>query len=169
MRYFSETQRFNQWWLKLLMISVLLVAGGSIFLAYPETAADELHVFTLVSTGALIVVLLVLWLVFSSKLITKVDEQGIHYQFYPFHRSDKIIPWKDMQSCNVRTYRPISEYGGWGYKVGISKKSGAFNVRGTIGIQIHFKSGKKLLLGTQKETAAKQVIAYYLEAIKSYE
>ena len=169
MRYFSETQKFNQWWLKLLMISVLLLTGGSLFLAYPKVATDELHVFTLVGTGSLVLVLLVLWLVFSVKLFTKVDEQGIHYQFYPFHRKDRIIPWSDISHCFVRTYKPISEYGGWGYKVGLSRKSGAFNVQGNVGIQIVFKNGKKLLLGTQKETAAKQVLDYYSEAIKVYE
>jgi hypothetical protein len=61
----------------------------------------------------------------------------------------------------VRKYNPLTEYGGWGYRTGFGKKSGAMNVKGNIGIQIELSNGKKLLLGTQKKTEANKVLETY--------
>ena len=69
-----------------------------------------------------------------------------------------------MEKCYVRIYSPIKEYGGWGYRTSLGKKKGsAFNVKGNKGIQIEFKTGKKLLVGTQKESEATQVIHRYFD------
>ena len=168
MRFFSETQRFNQWWLKLIMLSALMVIGGSLFLSYPTIEPEETDMFIIATTGTMIIMITITMLLFSIKLRTKIDEQGIHYQFQPIQRSDRIIPWNDIEKCYVRKYNPISEYGGWGYKVSFIRKTGAFNIRGNIGIQILFKNGKKLLIGTQKEKEAKQVLAYYTDTARSF-
>lgn len=73
----------------------------------------------------------------------------------------KHIAWHEIESISVRKYHPIREYGGWGYRTGFGKKSGAMNVKGNIGIQIVLKNNKKLLIGTQKERDAKSVLHSY--------
>ena len=98
---------------------------------------------------------------FWLKLETKIDEQGIHYGFWPFNLKPKHILWREIKSCYVRKYNPLTEYGGWGYRSGFGKKSGAMNVKGTIGIQIELSNNKKLLIGTQKEREAKSVLETY--------
>ena len=45
------------------------------------------------------------------------------------------------------------------------RKGKALNIKGNIGIQIIFKNGKKLLLGTQKQNEAKMVIETYKDKI----
>lgn len=62
----------------------------------------------------------------------------------------------------MRTYSPIKEYGGWGYRITL-KNGKAFNVTGNKGIQLVLKSGKKLLIGTQQESEASLVINRYLK------
>ncbi len=42
-------------------------------------------------------------------------------------------------------------------------------VRGNIGIQIVFKSGKQLLVGTQRKEDAEKVLETYTHKIKSHE
>lgn len=168
MRYFSETQRFNQWWLKFIMLSTHMVIIGVLFISYPTIEPHESDRFILVAAGTVIFMILLTMFVFSIKLITKIDEQGIHYQFYPMHHKDRIIRWEDMENCFVREYRPISEYGGWGYKVGLQKKSGALNIRGNSGIQVQMKSGRRLLIGTQKEKEARRVLMYYKDNQRLY-
>jgi hypothetical protein len=108
-------------------------------------------------------------LIFFMKLSTRIDEEGIQYQFYPFHFSMKKISWDKIEKVGVRTYLPISEFGGWGLRGGFFFNKGkekAVNISGNIGIQLILKSGKKLLIGTQKESEAKSVLETYKSKIK---
>jgi len=59
----------------------------------------------------------------------------------------------------LRGYSPISEYGGWGMRYSLSGKGRALNVSGRTGVQLVFKDGKKLLIGTQKADDIMQVLA----------
>ncbi len=163
MRVFSETQRFNQWWLRLMNIGLAILL---LFLLYTWFIAKE--TVNNVSPNDSIVKIIVIVsfvpifvLFYLLKLKTSINEQGIHYQFIPFQFSKKTIPWNEMEKCYVRTYSPIKEYGGWGYRASFGRKGKALNVKGNKGIQIEFKTGKKLLIGTQKEKEATQVINRY--------
>lgn len=108
----------------------------------------------------IVVVALTLLLFFLLQLNTEIDERGIHYKFLPFHLNNKTIPWNEIKECYVRTYRPLMEYGGWGYRISIQNGK-AYNVSGNKGIQLILKSGKKILIGTQKESEAMVVITKY--------
>jgi hypothetical protein len=44
----------------------------------------------------------------------------------------------------------LTEYGGWGLRLGILGKGTAFNVSGDKGLQLEFIDNKKLLIGTKK-------------------
>ncbi|MUU77731.1 hypothetical protein GN138_04685 [Winogradskyella sp. HL2-2] len=88
----------------------------------------------------------------------------MHYKFFPFHWSFKVIKWKDIQNVYVRSYDALGEYGGWGLKGGAfwnKSKGKAINVSGDIGIQLILKNKKKLLIGTQKQNDVKNVLASY--------
>lgn len=164
MRVFNETQRFNQWWLQLIHIASILFLIYAIYHWYFKNEAVG-NVAAGDSVGQLIVILSVLPLLlvfYFLKLHTEIDENGIKYQFSPFHFTPKKIAWDEILHCHVRTYNPILEYGGWGYRTSIGKGK-AYNVKGDKGIQIELKTGKKLLLGTQMETEANQIIARYFK------
>ncbi|APZ48188.1 hypothetical protein BW723_16255 [Polaribacter reichenbachii] len=91
----------------------------------------------------------------------------MYYQFFPFHLKLKLIAWQDISKAYVRNYSPISDYGGWGLKGGWSSAKGkAINVSGDVGIQLELKTGKKLLIGTNKESEAKRVLATYSSKIE---
>ena len=164
MRVFQEVQRFNQWWLQLINIALLAFL---LFCIYNWYIAKEStgNVMATDSLGQLIVmgtIIPVLILFSIMKLKTSINETGVHYRFVPFQFSSKTIRWYEMEKCYVRTYSAIKEYGGWGYRTTFSKKGKAYNVRGNKGIQIEFKTGKKNLIGTQKEDNASQVIKRYI-------
>lgn len=167
MKVFIETQRFDQWWFRLIMLLVIIIVAGSLVAAYPSIKSDPVAFWAILSSSIFTIVLIVA-LTFLAKLETKIDELGIHYRFWPI--KPKLLTWSDIEKCSVRSYNPISEYGGWGYRMGIfSKKGSAVNVKGNIGIQIVFKSGKQFLVGTQKEDEAKKVLETYTHKIQSHE
>ena len=161
MKVFKEEQRFTQSWLiALLGISVI----APIIMITKEYLEDNSSMTTNEFILTLVAIIVSLSLIFFFKLTTRIDENGIHYQFFPFHFSLRNIKWSEIEKANVRTYDPIGEYGGWGLKGGAlwNKKSGkAVNVSGDIGIQLELKNGKKLLIGTQKENEAKSVLENY--------
>ncbi len=159
MRVFEEKQWFDQWWLWAMLI---IVSG--VFLLQPIRKISHNGAFALdyLDTGFWIgfaVMLPVILLFRSLALYTEIDEHGIRYRFAPFQGNPKQISWQEIEKCHTRKYRPLLEYGGWGMRMG--SKGGAYNVRGNFGIQIKFKNGNKLLIGTQKPKEAQQIIDKY--------
>lgn len=136
---FTEKQRFTQWWLWLIMI--LAVA----FAFYYEESTLEMAV-------ALIIPIFL----FVLNLETEISKEGISVRFFPFHLKKKFFSWDEIAKAEVREYSPLLEYGGWGIRRG---KSGvAYNVKGNMGLQLVLKSGKKILIGTQKTEELKQIL-----------
>ena len=72
------------------------------------------------------------------------------------HSQDHKIEWKDVDSAYVRIYSPLSEYGGWGIRNGHNGK--AYNTSGDWGLQLVFKNGARILLGTQEPDKVKIAI-----------
>lgn len=165
MRIFKEEQRFTQTWLIALVIVSMMVPLGIIIGTYinkPDSFSTSEFILII---G---IIALASGIIFIFKLSSKIDEQGIHYKFFPFHRKYRIIPWYDIHSAYVRTYDAITEYGGWGLKGGAlwNKSKGiAINVSGNIGIQLELKNGKKILIGTQKQNEAMAVLETYKEKL----
>ena len=139
---FTETQRFTQWWLWLILIGVWSAMVYSIITAPPQTGAA-----VYVSFGIGILLPLLFW---QMRLTTRVSSDGIRVRFVPFHFKEQFYPWDSIESAQVRTYSPLMEYGGWGIKYGFNGQGKVYNVSGNQGLQLIFKSGEKLLIGTQK-------------------
>lgn len=156
---FKETQRFDQWWLRILLFAALLIPLVPITQDWTENGISNDYFW--MQFGILATTFLVVFLLFALKLETSIDRQGIHYRFFPLINTRKTIPWKDISKCYVTTYNPIKDFGGWGFR--ISHKGKAYNVKGKKGIQLELKSGKNILFGTQKENEAKTVINHYFE------
>ncbi|MEO9570316.1 MAG: hypothetical protein ABJH82_02775 [Polaribacter sp.] len=161
MKIFKEEQRFTQTWLIVVLAFSVIVPITVITKEYLEKDSNmSTNKFIITLAGVLISISLI----FFFKLTTRIDEKGIHYQFFPFHFSIKLIPWHEISKAGIRTYFPISEFGGWGLKGGFFFNKGrgkAINVSGDIGIQLVLKNGEKLLIGTQKKEEAKQVLETY--------
>jgi hypothetical protein len=84
------------------------------------------------------------------RLVTRVTSAGIYVRFIPFHFKEQFYPWDSIESAQVRTYDSLFEYGGWGIKYGFSGQGKVYNVSGDQGLQLVFKSGEKILIGTHK-------------------
>lgn len=167
MKIFTEQQRFTQWWLYIILGVGLLVTVWRYFNNYAEMEIDKSAKFSFLIS--LFVILLVISLTVAFQLRTRIDEKGIHYQFFPIHRAYKIIEWKEVSKIYVRKYSPILEYGGWGFRRSFNRPKGrSYNVSGNQGIQLILTNGKKILIGTQNKTEAENIIkAYKTKILKS--
>ena len=171
MKIFTEQQRFNQWWLYTIIGIVFIAMTVPIFLNSEGLFNDKAGKIGVVISFLSIILVVILLRIIT--LYTRIDEKGIHYQFFPFHRSYKVIIWNDISRVYVRKYKAISEYGGWGFRGSLLSLRGnlmgnrgvAYSVNGNKGIQIELVNGKKILIGTQKEVNAEKVIENYNQYI----
>lgn len=169
MRIFKEEQRFTQTWLIVLLTISMLVPMFLIIKEFSEeSTAMSLNEFLF----TIILMPLCILPIFFFKLKTRIDEKGIHIQFFPFHLKSKTIAWSELKSAKTRKYDAISEYGGWGLKGGFLRRKSkdvAYNISGDIGIQLEYKTGKKILIGTQLLNEANSVLNTYKEKIHTNE
>ena len=97
------------------------------------------------------------------RLQVSIDNSAIYYRFPPFIRVEKILTNLDIRTINVRKYRPIWEYGGYGFRVRF-RSGKALNIAGKYGLQLVLSNGKRLLLGTQKPQELKQALVRLKES-----
>lgn len=161
---FYEEQRFRQPWLWALMGIVALLAVGvfsygifqQVILGKPwgdnpmsDTGLITLAIIVWIVDGA------ILWLLFSMTLKVGVDSTNVHIHFTPFKK--RLIPVSDIRHCEVRTYSPLLEYGGWGIRYGW-RGGMAYNAMGNRGVQLELKDGQKVLIGSQRAEELSAVI-----------
>lgn len=152
---FREIQQFRQRWLWLLLLgatlSVVMLFGYGMIkqLVFGQSWGSRPMsniALAIVGPGIILFATGLTYLFYSLKLITEVRNDGCYIRFFPL--SHKIIPFDNIKSCEVRTYSPIKEYGGWGIRYG--RKGKAYNVSGNKGVQLELLEGRPLLIGSQK-------------------
>lgn len=156
---FEETQVFRQ---KALWLLLTVITGGSIVLfgiaLYNQVIINEQFGEKPMSDTALLIgfvlvigfAIFLAWFFFSIRLETKIDDTNIRYKFWPFIRDYRVIPVQSIHSIEVEKYRPIMEYGGWGYRFSMKGRGLCLNVSKNMGLRVQLKDGFELLLGTQK-------------------
>lgn len=152
---FREVQQFRQGWLWAGLIAGALLAIGLFGWAMYQQLVlgkpwgnNPMSDTGLMVMGPLIILLMVglVWLFVALRLVTEVRDDGVYIHYRPLTRTR--IAFEDIASCQARTYRAVREYGGWGIKYGPSGK--AYNVSGNRGVQLEFRNGSRLLIGSQK-------------------
>ena len=168
MKVFIEEQKFTQ--PIFIGLSIALIVTGVTIITEWETTIQNSLGEKLGALSAVIVTLLVILLFMNLKLKTKIDENGVSYQFYPFYRSFKVISWNTISKSYIRSYDAIFEFGGWGMKINFFKKKvKAFTTKGNIGLQLELKNGKKILIGTQKKEELQRVLNTYTKQVYNNE
>lgn len=156
-KLFQETQRFNQWWIWVILIGINIPFAIGIYtqIIKGESFGDKpMSNLGLVLITVFMVLFVLLFLSFNLK--TEVTKDKIYFKFFPFHIKEREYLISDIQEMKVVKYSPFGDYGGWGIR-GIGNDR-AFNVRGNMGLKIIFKDGKKRLIGTQKPEELQKII-----------
>ena len=143
---FTEKQRFNQWWLWLLLA---VSSATPIIIFYKEYTNDTVSSNNL---WALIIIFLAIILFAVLRMKTVVTKENIQLTQYPF-------VWKTIKLSDIDTMKVINYgfVGGWGIRFWTSYGT-VFNVRGNKGLHIKLKNGKQLVIGTQKPQELEKVV-----------
>lgn len=149
---YTENQHFGII-LYLVLLAVCAVIGYCLWSFKPNPdqptgntiAKFVLYIGCLITVGTLIST-------FFMSLNTKIDKEAIYVKFAPFESEWKSYPWATIKKCELKTYDPIKDYGGWGIR------DGAYNASGDQGLLLTFNDGSQLMIGTQNPEGIKKVL-----------
>lgn len=159
---FKEEQKFGQPWIWMIIIPVNMASLIFFALGFHEQLIEgkafgenPLPNTELIITGVITLVSVVglTLLFYTMKLVTEIRTDGIYFRYPPLFSKFRSIKKEAIERLEVRQYKPIAEYGGWGVKKGSKKFGKAYNVKGKTGLQLYLKDGNKVLFGTQRKSA----------------
>jgi len=96
--------------------------------------------------------------ILSAKLTTEIWSDGIRCKFPPLVSKFRNIPISDISSAVVEKYRPIVEFGGWGWRRRMLRRKTAYDLKGRIGIRVLKQDGRMILFGTHLEEEMKRPV-----------
>lgn len=148
MIYFREAQRFRQPWYWAIQIPALALLACIVFrqLVLGKPVGDHPASNTALVVIAATIALFVIWFL-KLELTTEVREDVLEIHFRGLF-VQRVIPLTQIQHFEVKTYRPIRDYGGWGVRRGAGGM--AYNVSGNRGVELKLADGKSLLIGSQR-------------------
>jgi hypothetical protein len=157
--YFEEIQRFrdNRWvW--------FLIAFASVAIMVPMFYGTYLQLITGVPWGdepmsdqgliALVMFVTFSWglaifIMLSLRLDLKIDEQGVHFRFFPVKRTWRIITRQQVAGYSIQKGFKLFESGGLGYHRNIFLNTRSYRITGGNYLRLELDNDEKVLLGTQ--------------------
>ena len=162
---YSETQRFRQLWIWILVILPTIITMLSLgWTIYNIPSNNSILILITLLVG--IFLSSIIFLIYIACLTTKVTTDGVYIKFRPFHHKWIQFPFENIQGATSFKYNPIRDYGGYGIRYGFKGK--AYNVSGTMGVLIKFFEGKPLLIGSQKHLELSSVINNHLSKVNKH-
>jgi ABC-type multidrug transport system fused ATPase/permease subunit len=150
---YKEVQRFTQWWLWLILLSIATIPFVGIYqqIILDQPFGDQPMSDGGLVTFAILTLLLLLFFAFI-RLTTTITAKEIQINFSPF--VNKSIKWEAIEKVEVLDYGFV---GGWGIRLFTSYGT-VYNIRGRKGLAITLKNGKKILVGTQQPQALSNAV-----------
>jgi len=119
---FKEQQRFSNWILWLLLISMAVgvwfwfissvVLGGSSSPGLQESIAPDWFIVLVWA----IVGIIIPGFIFTLRFDIEIQNGEIVFQYFPFHVKPKRLSIKEVQNYKIVRYDPLGDYGGWGVR-----------------------------------------------------
>ena len=142
--YFTEKQRFKQWWLWLILFGLLCIPLYGIIkqlVFHVPFGSKPLSDIGLLAFGLGMLLFCIFFRIML--LSTIINKKFILIRFYPF--VSKQILWHDISEASLITYGFV----GYGIKLWTPYGT-VYNIAGRWGLSLLLKNGKKYLVGTQK-------------------
>lgn len=154
MKEYKEIQKFNSPFFRALMFVALL---GCLFAFFNPLSLTEQGISNLPALLIAPGLLMLFYIIYTGYLKTVIDQAGIIIEMKILFKFGRTIRWDEIEAIRSDKYRPILEFGGWGYRIGW--KGVAYSCRGNDGLIILLKNGRKVVVGTQKPDELKKYLS----------
>jgi hypothetical protein len=101
----------------------------------------------LLIAGVLAVLLAVVVLFFRLETTMSGDHVSVQFGWLPVFQ--KRLPLRDIERAEVCSYRPLRDFGGWGWRYGRGGVH-ALTVKGSSGVCLSMREGKRHLVGSER-------------------
>lgn len=150
---FEEKQSLKLWWLYLVIGVTIFPTLALLIFQKNGPSLTELKRMYFAPLWAIFLPFVIVFLVQQSKLTLKINAEGLSYRYFPFHFKPSHFRWMSIEKAYIRKFDAFSEYGGYGVKIRLwfkfRDKAFILNDKNR-GLQLEFKSGKKLLFSSNK-------------------
>lgn len=158
---FQEVQKFPGWMRAVLFATYVLTMGVLVAAFWNDESLGPSD-WTIIGMSTVVTSFATL-LIEVMQLRTVVDEGGVEVRLRPF------VTWRvgfgEIAEAAPRTYRPIAEYGGWGWRQGFGR-GWAYTVRGNRGVQFVTTGGRRVLVGSERSEELAEAVGKGMEAAK---
>ncbi|MDM8083976.1 hypothetical protein QUV83_04250 [Cellulomonas cellasea] len=127
----------------------LMIAIGPAIVAV-VIAATASSTAEWVAVGVAVSLLLVI--VFATGAALYADERRVAVALAPFWR--RTIRWENVESVELRTVRPLEDFGGWGIKGSHRKRGVLISTGDDETVEIATSDGRRYLVALGPQTAA---------------
>lgn len=156
--YYNEKQKYGNGFY--ILVAMPIVAAFLFWaLNMPQSSAPTEATGSYLSLLELIwidsfmfVMSLVLFLLFRSmSLKITISGDYLAYSYPPFMRTPIKVNKGEIENWEVRTFSPIAEFGGFGYKKrkGLKTNDISYTKKGSKGLQLVLLEGTNVLIGTE--------------------
>lgn len=90
------------------------------------------------------------------RMHTEIDEDSVRFKNGLL--GEHVIEWSNIEHAEMLDYGFV---GGYGVRIG-TKYGTVYNVKGRMGLALVLKSGKKLLIGTQRPDEMIEIVKLHL-------
>lgn len=154
---YREVQWLRQWWL-VLPIGIGVGVQWIIFIRqiiFGIPTGDNPAPDGFVIVFWLIFGIVFPLFLFSVHLVIEVRPDELYLNLFPLR--SRHISLHTIQSAEVQTYRPLRDYGGWGWRYNF-KKGVVYSMN--RGVYVILQNGEKIMLGSQHPDDLAQAIQH---------
>jgi hypothetical protein len=149
---FKESQRFTNWILWLILIS-LAVAVWFWFVGLITGSASSTGVETSLTPAWVVIIswltlgVLLPLFVYINKFELIVENEEIRFRYVPYHMKYKRLPIKYIENYKIVRYDALGDYGGWGVRK--RKRNVGYITASDRGIVVLVDGATHITFGTQ--------------------
>jgi hypothetical protein len=146
----SLKQRFSPYWL----LFFLAIIGVQIQLSVSNNQPIEYG-------PMLAPILLGLLFLFLFYINVRINGEGIGFNLSPFFA--RQYNWETITQAEIISYKPLRNFGGWGWRYSPSLKVWAYTVSGSTALSLTFRDGKTIYIGipAAKKAEVQEAITRY--------
>lgn len=166
---YYELQKFDQWWMKALLIFSSLSILGGLFTGYlqragslPDPEAKDLLVdYLMLMIAVAIAIGVMIYFIFSHRLELDINPYRFRYRFFPWRGWREVGP-EQIQGFEIKEARFVWKYGGWGLRYNPFIGQWAYMVKGKHAMVLRFTSGNTVALSTARPQELQMAMEAFL-------
>lgn len=90
--------------------------------------------------GLLVLNLALYFIFLRQPLVVRMNPEGIHYFCFPYLRRERSIGWREIENADIVEIHPLTDFGGWGYRMNWGKKKRGYVMKGGPALRVIKKS-----------------------------